>query len=110
MTIGEGKRQVWCRRNFLQYSGNMVIPLPAQIRCTAWGSEIESLTSLNPSLIELDCRKTRRRQRVTAALAPRKSCFLPCNANLHAISASLKPGLPNYHRHRLPFSNDPAFY
>ena len=58
------------------------------IKSTAWDSEIESLTSLNPSLIELDCRKTRRRHRVTAALAPRKSCFLPCNANLHAISAS----------------------
>ena len=61
---------------------------------TAWDSEIESLTSLNSSLTWLDCRKTRRRHRVTAALAPRKSCFLPCNANLHAISASLKHGLP----------------
>ena len=50
--------------------------------------------SLNPSLIELDRRKTRRRHRVTAALAPRKSCFLLCNANLHASSASLKHGLP----------------
>ena len=49
---------------------------------TAWDSEIESLTSLNPSLIELDRRKTRRRHRVTAALAPRKSCFLPYNAPL----------------------------
>ena len=47
-------------------------------RNTAWDSEIESLTSLNPSLIELDHRKTRRRHRVTAALAPKKSCFLPC--------------------------------
>ena len=64
------------------------------MRHTAWDSEIESLTSLNPSLIELDRRKTRRRHRVTAALAPRKSCFLPCNANLHASSASLKHGLP----------------
>ena len=60
---------------------------------TAWDSEIESLTSLNPGLIKLDRRKTRRRHRVTAALAPRKSCFLPCNANLHASSASLKHGL-----------------
>ena len=42
---------------------------------TAWDSEIESLTSRNPSLIELDRRKTRRRHRVTAVLAPRKSCF-----------------------------------
>ena len=73
--------------------------------CTAWDSEIESLTSLNSSLIELDRRKTRRRHRVTAALAPRKSCFLPCNANLHASSASLKHGY-----HRLLFSNDPASY
>ena len=62
--------------------------------CTAWDSEIELLTSLNPSLIELDRRKTRRRHRVTAALTPRKSCFLPCNADLHASSASLKHGLP----------------
>ena len=63
---------------------------------TAWDSEIESLTSLDASLIELDRRKTRRRHRVTAALAPSKSCFLPCNAKLHASSASLKHGL----RHR----------
>ena len=38
--------------------------------CTSRDSEIESLTSLDASLIELDCRKTRRRHRVTAALAP----------------------------------------
>ena len=31
---------------------------------------------------------------MTAALAPRKSCFLPCNANLHTSSALLKHGLP----------------
>ena len=61
---------------------------------TAWDSEIESLTSLNASLIELDYRKTRRRHRVTAALAPSKSCFLPCNGNLHASSASLMHSLP----------------
>ena len=62
---------------------------------TAWDSEIESLTSLDASLIELDLRKTRRRHRVTAALAPSKSCLLPDNANLHASSASLKHGLPS---------------
>ena len=66
----------------------------AHTHYTAWDSEIESLTSLNPTLIELDRRKMRRRHRVTAALAPRMSCFLPCNANLHASSASLKHGLP----------------
>ena len=63
--------------------------------CTAWDSEIESLTSLDASLIELDRRKTRRRHRVTAALAPSKSCLLPCNANLHANSTSAKHGLPS---------------
>ena len=61
--------------------------------CTAWDSEIESLTSLDASLIELDRRKTRHRRRETAALAPSKSCLLPCHANLHASSASLKHGL-----------------
>ena len=71
-----------------------VTPYLQKLHSTAWDSEIESLTSLNLSLIELDRRKTRRRHRVTAALAPRKSCFLPCNANLHASSASLKHGLP----------------
>ena len=60
---------------------------------TAWDSEIESLTSLDTSLIELDRRKTRRRHRVTAVLAPSTSCLLPCNAYLHASSASLKHGL-----------------
>ena len=59
---------------------------------TAWDSEIESLTSLDASLIELDRRK--RRHRVSVALAPSKSCLLPCDANLHASSASLKHGLP----------------
>ena len=61
---------------------------------TAWDSEIESLTSLDAILIELNRRKTRRRHRVTAALAPSKSCLLLCHANLHASSASLKHGLP----------------
>ena len=68
--------------------------LISELHNTAWDSEIESLTSLNPSLIELDRRKTRRRHRVTAALAPRKGGFLPCNANRHASFASLKHGLP----------------
>ena len=45
---------------------------------TAWDSEIESLTSVDDSLIEPDRRKTRRRHRVPAALAPSKSCLLPC--------------------------------
>ena len=40
---------------------------------TASESEIESLTLLDASLIELDRRKTRRRHRLTAALAPSKS-------------------------------------
>ena len=83
-------------RCFNEFRGapNLAPRRSAPFVCTAWDSEIESLTSLNPILIELDRRKTRRRHRVTAALAPRKSCFLPCNANLHASSASLKHGLP----------------
>ena len=92
----------WSKLKFRSSSevgdGSSAIDISAIFRyakrtCTAWDSEIESLTSRNPSLIELDRRKTRRRHRVTAALAPRKSCFLPCNANLHASSASLKHGL-----------------
>ena len=72
---------------------------------TAWDSEIGSLTSLDASLIELDRGKTRRRHQETVALAPSKSCLLPCDANLHARSASLKHGLPPPSF----FSNDPAF-
>ena len=82
-----------------------VNPLRANYCHTAWDSEIESVTSLDASLIQLDRRKTRRRHRVTAALDPSKSCLLPCNANLHASSASLKHGLPSP-----SFSNDLAFW
>ena len=45
---------------------------------TAWDCEIESLTSVDASLIEPDRRKTRRRHRVTAALASSRTCLLPC--------------------------------
>ena len=79
---------------------------PYMIKSTAWDSEIESLTSLNPSLIELDRRKMRRRHRVTAALAPRKSCFLPCHWT-PTCTRALRRWSMVYHR--LLFSNDPAF-
>ena len=59
--------------------------------CTAWDSEIESLTSVDASLIEPDRKKTRRRHRVTAALA----VSFPVKANLHVSSVPLKHGLPS---------------
>ena len=84
------------RRQHVVHVSAIMHILPGYRRTyTAWDSEIELLTSLDASLIELDRRKTRRRHRVTAALAPSKSCLLPCNANLHASSASLKRSSPS---------------
>ena len=77
----------------------------AHVKYTAWDSEIESLTSVDASLIEPDRRKTRRRHRVTAALAPSESCLLPCDGQ----PASEQCIAEAWFTIAFFFSNDPAF-